>query len=480
MLTSEQVLSAVDAAEQNYGAKDYDKAAQSVEELLGSISDTAASGDRFPSAILIRLASLLRTWGKKEDDGSDQYKKAEARITQILNQLGEKENDDSSQHVLAQYVLNKAFTWYSSPADVKLINEQGWLYFDRGWEDKARDQFLKALESDGAVAKEDKINALIGAGASLRRLRRFSEAEEIFDKAKALAETLPARMQIERGWLFFDQGHYDRAFSEFGLALSDPTIADEDREGAKVGQIASRQAEDTRTLEGDEDRGKELMELWRNETPRLSDEDAVTILLQCGEIHSNENRYRAALLAYNLALAIDASDRPATRRAWEAKIDALQWLRRYDEAEQEYLKAQEKFPDSIDLWKEMAYTYYWQKRFPEAYSYYSGEAVKRKFPDLQKQSAFEKVLENDATAAEWTVVSLRKMNKFTDAETKVNEALARFGNTPGLLCEKAAIHFSRQEYEKAIEVFDRALKIDEYNAFAHQWRAASFRKLRQV
>src|SRR5258706_10930011 len=470
MLTNEQVLTAVNSAKKNCRAKKYVEAFQSVDTVLESLSNSGPTW--FTPAVLARVARFLRAWGGTQDDGSAQYKDAQDLLNELLKSFGETENFDNPKYVLAQQILDKAF---SQPRNPKLINEQGWLYFDQDQYDKARDTFKGLVSEQPAINEKDQLNGLRGLSASLRKLQNFSEADDILVQAEKLAGSPQVETQIERGWLLFDQGDYDSATDEFEQALKHEDIRnEEDKEEARVGQIAALQAGDTRTLAGGEDRGKELIKVWQ-ESQGLVTQDAVTILLTCGRIHSNQNRYGAALLSYNLALAMDSGDKP-NRKAWEAKIDTLQFLRRYDEAEQEYLKAQETFPDSIDLWKEMAYTYYWQKRFPEAYSYYSGEAVKGKIPE-QRQSAFKNALESDASAAEWTVVLLRKMNEFGKAETKVNQALARFGNKPGLLCDKAAIHFSRQDYEKAIEVFDRALNIDQYYAFGHQWRAASFRKL---
>src|SRR6185436_1099254 len=121
--------------------------------------------------------------------------------------------------------------------------------------------------------------------------------------------------------------------------------------------------------------------------------------------------------------------------------------------------------------------YYWQKQFAKALSYYSGEALnEREFPSEQDRTDFADALKKDAEAAEWTVILLRKSRRMEDAAQKVNEALSRFPPTSGLLGEKAVTFYSNGRYDEAIELFDRALKLDEYESFNHQWRAACFRK----
>ncbi len=84
-------------------------------------------------------------------------------------------------------------------------------------------------------------------------------------------------------------------------------------------------------------------------------------------------------------------------------------------------------------------------------------------------------------AREWTIVLLRKMRRFEEARIKVNEVLSALSidsEKVNFLCEQAAIYFAARDYDNAIKIFNQALKIDDYNPFALQWRAACFRKKR--
>jgi tetratricopeptide (TPR) repeat protein len=154
----------------------------------------------------------------------------------------------------------------------------------------------------------------------------------------------------------------------------------------------------------------------------------------------------------------------------------LKWLRHFDEAEKFYRSAQAMFPGNVELWKEMGNVYYQQKRFGEAYSYYSGKALNDSDKTAQNNAAFIQRLKKDGEANEWTIASLRRMRNLKDARTLVEAVLAERGDKANFLSEKAVIDFTERKYDSAIKFFDRALRINEYYDFAKQWRAASYRK----
>jgi tetratricopeptide (TPR) repeat protein len=458
MSTADHLLRLIERAELRYSEGRYPRASIFADYIFNRLNKSGAAKKDFPSALLTRLAKIERKLG---------------------TELTDRDKDGSQLYMQAQAVLTKALDWYPYPDDVKLLNEQGMLFYDMDQYDKALEFFQKVIDRTiPPVDEKEKIYALQGAGASLRELRSFTKAEDLFEQAAAQDAELSNGILLERGWLRFYQKKYDSAFTDFATVLALIDAGREDKQDAMIGQIASRQAEDGRDAKGDKDRGKALMNGWLAATPAMiSKEDAVKILMYIARsVHSYLNNYRAALLAYELVLEIDANN----RKAYELKIEALKWLRRFEEAEQVYAIAQDKFPDETALWNEMGHTHYQQKRFQKAYDYFSGDALKeRRFPDEQTETTFIEDLKADEYAAEWAIVTLRKMRRLPEAEKRVDEALATFGYTVNFLSEKAVIYFDKQEYEKAIEVFDRVLGIDEYNEFAHQWRAASFRKQRK-
>lgn len=412
------------------------------------------------------LSQLLTANGAPADVRAEHL----ARIAKTLLQLSaESESDTDSEK--AQLVIDLARGWYGDHSEVLI--RQAWLFYSKLWYDKALAHFKQVLrEQTGNWTEDDRIDALCGAGAAARELRQYDDAEAFLSQAPA--ELLS--VLIERGWLRFNQTLYQSAIADFKKAETKLNGGDpEDALQVRLGLIACHQAEDSEEQVPSRDRGGELLKSWVK-NGIVSEPQALTIAFRCGLVHADLNRYRGVLLACNLALEID----PESEKAWAAKIETLMWLRRYNEAEQTYLLAEAKFPESLKIWRKMAYAYYWQKRYAEALEYYSGAALqKREFASEEARSEFEKNLAADVTAAEWTIVQLRKMRRLAEAENQINKALIEFGPTAYLLDEKAAIYFSKQEFERAIDVFNQALLKDEYHAFPHQWRAASLRKLRR-
>src|SRR6266404_526722 len=473
MLTTDQISQAIDAAETSLREKKYAEAYGTVGPLLVSLKRGEVPEGKFFVAILLQLSSLLGGLNDNEDDGGEQYKSAQRARAQLLRDLDTREAEGSSQDKLTQFVLDKALSWY--PEDPKVLNEQAWFYYDRDQYDKSLHTFEHVINGNVPADRTERLSALRGAGASLRRLRRFGEAEDCFKEAVALFGDAPVGILIERGWLNFYREDYELARGDFEMAQAHPDADDGDKRRAMTGQIASRQAEDAEREESKADKAKELLDQWLTEE-NLSTSEAVDILFDCGTVHSRLNKYRAAVLAYALVLEKDSR----SRRAYELKIEALKWLRLYRDAKDLYDTARKECPNSVEIWNEMGNTLYRQKRYREALDFFTGEAVNRRAPGTNaEKAAFKKAVQESAYAAEWTIVVLRKMRRLPEAEKKVNETLARFPDNINVLSERAVVHFERNEYVTAIEIFDRALAIDEYDEFANQWRVACFRKQRK-
>jgi tetratricopeptide (TPR) repeat protein len=456
MSTNSETVGQVEAAERALKegtANSY----QFIEPVLTNLKDDKVNNEQFTSDVLTRLVKVLRNLILKEELKEE----SSEEIKEEINEKKISRWDDQLEQVVA-----KGLRWY--PKDVRLLNEQGWIYYFRNQYEKAYQAFEDAVSNFSSTTdKEDQTNSLQGAGASLRELRRFREADVTLARSFATGEQPASGILIERGWLSLYQEKSDLAFVDFEKALS--TADEEDKTEIMSGQLAACLAAEAQNSIDKKSKGKKLANGWRTILPKKR---VLRILAKCGEALSYLNNYSAALLAYDLTLEID----PENQEALENKIAALKWLRRFDQAEQVYRSAQ-KFPYKVKLWNEMANTYYRQKQFQEAYDYYSGEALtKHTFHTEQAGQKFGEELKKDEDAIEWTVVSLRKMGRLADAEKKIDEALALFPDKVNFLGERAAIYFSKQEYNTAIAVFEQVLNIDEYNEFALQWRAASFRK----
>ena len=359
----------------------------------------------------------------------------------------------------------------------QVFNDEGNGYLNEKKYDKALVSFEQTIQLTD-VQNVHLLNALVGKGSALTELRQFDAAEEAFQRANRLDANFRALL-IEWGWLRFYQKSYEPALGLFKKALDASSEDAGDR--AKVGMLAARQALDVLTPRDSERSARELMSQWR--TDGLLDPQAVTLLTQCTRILEKLNLYPAVFNNVEHLLSIA----PENEDAWCDKISALKWLRRFKEAEETYRKAQEKWPASAKVWKEMANLHYEQKRFLEAYQYYSGEALKEPgiadrllawiVPQtIANRKALKDAVLADDTAKEWTIVSLRKMRKFDEARKKVDEVLSNTPDQESFLCEKAFIYYAQRNYDRAIGYFKRALEISEYYTFAHQWLIAALRK----
>jgi tetratricopeptide (TPR) repeat protein len=73
-------------------------------------------------------------------------------------------------------------------------------------------------ELEAALAKEEDLRTRFSLGVTLRRMRRFVEAGEIFDKVSAIDKDFPG-LSLERGLLFEETGQSDRALQAYQQAL---------------------------------------------------------------------------------------------------------------------------------------------------------------------------------------------------------------------------------------------------------------------
>jgi len=446
MLTTE-IAARVDAAEERLREGNYDQTDE-ISEVVKSLNKGTKAPEFFSASLALRLVKVLRTLGKGPDDRGE------------INNLFFKQ---------AQDVLVKAFAWFEeSPT---LLKEQGDLHYERRYFDKALSSFHKIKVP--AAALPEQIYALERAGASLRELRNFTEAESRFKQAAELSGAPSLTCLLERGWLRFYRELYEEACADFAAAQLRPEATRELRHRAMAGQIAARQAADSLNPEAKQDRARVMIKSWMASASGPSKEEAVNILVGNDDILTELNLYPAALLNYELLLEeID----PENENAWCLKITGLSWLRRFREAEQAYHFAQNKFPNSLAVWKQMGHVHFRQKRFREAYAYFHGEALEDLANSTQKDAGFLDQLKEDVEATEFAIASMRKMRRLKGAQIEADRAIIHLGELADLLSERAVIDFTERKYDSAIEFFDRALEINEYDYFALQWRAAAYRR----
>ena len=389
--------------------------------------------DRFTGASALRLVRTLRTGGKQE---------------------------------LAQEVLARALATF--PDNLELVNEQGHLYNDFRRYDQAVAVFDKVLAGLPQGDTQTRLSALLGAALASRRLRDFENSAERLEQAIAAAGgNSSGEILLQQGWLSFYQRFYEQAFTQFQAALSN--LSGNEMHDARIGLIASRQQLDVLNPLETETTAKRMVLNWIAEG--VPKEDVVKAVTDASVMLEALNLYPAALNNAELLLEISADKQKGTYY----KISALKWLRRYAQATQTFNDAPLELQTNLEIWKEWANLHYEQKRFAESYRYYSGEALAG--PNLtDAENALKTALKTDSEAREWTIVSLRKMRKFDDAQARINDALATVTDKLNFICEQGSLYYNTRDYDKAIKVFDRALKIDDHDTFALQWRTASLRK----
>lgn len=382
------------------------------------------------------------------------------RLMRALRERGDRES--------AQEVSERALALY--PDDAALLNEQGHLHSEFRKYDQAVIAFDSAITKLAKGETAIRLSALLGGATALRRLRRFEDSAERLEQATAITGGVASgAVLVQQGWLSFYQKFYEQAFTQFEAALN--KLSGDEKYDARVGLITSRQQLDVLDPFAGETTAKQMVSKWLKEG--LAEDDAVNALIDASAVLETLNLYPAAL--NNAELLLEVS--PDKQKGTYLKIAALKWLRRYSQAARTYHDAPHELQTNGEIWNEWANVYYEQKQFAQAYLHYSGKALDR--PNLSDaEKVLKERLKTDLEAREWTIVSLRKMRKFDEAREKVNDALATI---PGKLklnfrCEQGSLFYAERDYDNAIKAFDRALKLDDHDTFALQWRAASLRK----
>ena len=377
-------------------------------------------------------------------------------------QLDEEELTRNRQ--LTRDLLTRALERY--PDNAEFYNEQGRFYAEWKKYDQAAEWFDKTINKEPRADDQLRLSALVGAGAALRNLRRFDEATEMLQQAVAASGgSVSAELLLELAWLAFYQKAYPDALERFQQAFALLT----DKHEARVGLLASHRQLELSPSHDEEDT-KKLVSDWLK--AGVTQENVVRVFVDCSRsVLEHLNLYPAALNNAEHLLAIVKNN----QQGLYYKIAALKWLRKYAEAEKTYHDAPRELQLNFDIWDEWSNIYYEQKQFRQAYLHYSGNVLEG--PTLtDAEKVLKEKLKTNPGAREWTIVSLRKMRQFDDARVKVNEALATVSNKLNFYGEQGSLYYALRDYDNAIKAFDRALKLDDYDTFALQWRAASLRK----
>ena len=319
------------------------------------------------------------------------------------------------------------------PDSVVLLNERGFVEFDRRNYEKAIEFFDTALTHD--PKNED---ALQSKTASLRALRRFDEAEKAADGA---LKVLPDSVVLlnERGFVEFDRRNYEKAIEFFEAAL----IRDPKNEDALKSKTTSLRA------------------LQRfDEAEKAADgalkvlPDSVVLLNERGFVEFDRRNYEKAIEFLDTALIRD----PKNEDALKSKTTSLRALQRFDEAEKAADGALKVLPDSVVLLNERGFVEGNRRNYEKAIEFFDTA--------LTHDPKNEDALQSKTT-------SLRALRRFDEAEKAADGALKVLPDSVVLLNERGFVEFDRRNYEKAIKFFEAALTHDPKNEDALSWKASS-------
>ena len=123
-------------------------------------------------------------------------------LSHLLSGIGR--NDDANAR-LAE--ASKKFP--DSPA---LHRAKGEVALQQGRYEEAKNEF------EAALGKEEDLGARFRLGIALRRMRKFEEAAQIFDKVSEIDKDYPG-LSLERGVLFQETGQSDKALESYRQAL---------------------------------------------------------------------------------------------------------------------------------------------------------------------------------------------------------------------------------------------------------------------
>jgi len=194
----------------------------------------------------------------------------------------------------------------------------------------AFEAFDDALNLDTSNEK-----AFVGKIESLRKLRRFPDAENLIQEALS---KLPKNIEIllQFGSSYSDQRQHEKAIEIFNQILE----IDPSSEKAFAGKIESLR--ELRRFPEAENLVKEaLAKLPKN----------IELLLQWGNLYFDRKQYEKVIEIVNQIFEID----PFNEDAFGWKIASLRELRRFPEAENVVQEALAKLPKNIDILSDWAY-----------------------------------------------------------------------------------------------------------------------------
>jgi tetratricopeptide (TPR) repeat protein len=227
------------------------------------------------------------------------------------------------------------------PSSGRLLDQLGWLYFDRKQYEDAIGSFDRALDTD---PYDD--SALDWKIRSLRFLRRFEEAART---VRTGLEALPESVALwnQQGWLSYDQKGYEEAIEAFDRALELDGLSASAHEGKAASLRFLRRF----------DEAEECLDAGLVLLP-----ESVAILNQRAWLHFDLREYGPAVATFRRVLTLDPNDEAALQ--W--RIAALRRQRKYRDAEEAVSEGLGRLPHSSAIHIERGWLHFDQKRYERA------------------------------------------------------------------------------------------------------------------
>ncbi|WP_033289647.1 tetratricopeptide repeat protein [Amycolatopsis jejuensis] len=308
----------------------------------------------------------------------------------------------------------------SDPEDPDLLVQLGWIHDARYEYEQALETFRKAADVDPEHAW-----AWRSRVAMLASLRRFAEAEEVFEEGLRHCPD-DVDLLVHWSWLEGDRNRLESALRWCARALDvDPGYAS--ALGERVAILRRLRRFDEAEAAAAEAIGR------RPDDPGL--------LVQQGWLRFDRQRLDDALDSFARALALD----PAYEWALRSQSVTFFRLRRFDEAKAANQAILDRQPDNVLAFMNMA----------SLHSVWVG-------PEAGLQW-YERVLEVEprhAGALEWRVTMLRRLRRFDEARAALKEALALHPDAPDLLVERAWLEGDEDRFEDALATLRQVLEAD--------------------
>lgn len=301
------------------------------------------------------------------------------------------------------------------PRSPDIIESLAWTCYHQGRYSDALAAFGRALE-----IHDRHPGALDGRASALRGMCRYAQAEAFISEA---AERLPhaARLKLELGFLFDDQGEHAKALGCFDRVL--------ELHPCHAGALSWRVTE-LRNLR----RFAEAEEAARDALERRAEP---SIWVAYGWVHADQDRGDDAVAAFERAIELD----PFHSSGYQSLTKELVTLQRYDEAESAARGGTELLPHDASLRRELGWVYGAQDL------------------DERALAEFRRALDvdpGDSFSARWVASALRWLHRHAEAETIVREALRTWPDDADLMEQLGWIFMAQHRYADALDQFTQA------------------------